>query len=338
MKRIDGIEQLPEQLRGGVVSLGKFDGIHLGHAAILRRMKEYAERFGVPSLVLTFDPPPTALLSANATVPLCTLERKLELIRDFGIDAAVVVSTTSDFLRQSAEDFFFQTLVKRLQAKVIVEGENFSFGHARSGNAEAMRRMGQQAGIAVELVESVRLGKLIISSSEIRRQLLSGNICDVNAMLSKPYRLSGTVVHGEHRGRTLGFPTANLGGVQTIVPKAGIYATRAWVDGTEYLAATHIGTNPTFDETVPKIEVFLLDFDGDLYEKTLHVDFLDYLREIVRFGNVDELLRHIKRDVAMIRKESALLSPFPQSGSSQKPEPPSPSLTGKGDGKSRSTG
>ena len=302
MKRIEGIERFPEQLRGGVVSLGKFDGIHLGHAAILQRMKEHAKRLDVPSLALTFDPPPTALLNTNVTVPLCTLERKLELISDFGINAAVVVSTTSDFLRQSAEEFFFQTLVERFQAKVIVEGENFSFGHARSGNAEAMRLMGHRAGIAVELVESVRLGEQVVSSSEIRRQLLFGNIRGVNAMLSKPYRLSGTVIHGEHRGRTLGFPTANLGEIRTTVPKAGIYVTCAWVDGTEYLAATHIGTNPTFDETASKIEIFLLDFDGDLYGKTLHVDFLDYLREVVRFGNVDELLRQMEQDVAMIRR------------------------------------
>jgi len=308
MKRIDGIEHLPEQLRSGVVSLGKFDGIHLGHAEILRRVKEHAERLGVPSLVLTFDPPPTVFLNTNVAMPLCTLERKLELIGDFGIDAAVVVPTTSDFLRQSAGEFFFQTLVERFQAKVIVEGKNFSFGRERSGNAEAMRQMGQQAGIAVELVESVRLGEQIVSSSEIRRQLLSGNLRGVNAMLSKPYRLSGTVVHGERRGRTLGFPTANLGDVRTTIPKIGIYATRAWIDGLEYLAATHIGTNPTFDETVPKIEVFLLDFDGDLYGKTLHVDFFDYLREIIRFGNVDELQRQMERDVAMIREGSGLPS------------------------------
>ncbi len=302
MEIVYGIENLPEALRGGAVSLGKFDGMHLGHAKILHRVKEHAERLGVPALVLTFDPPPATLLTSSVAFPLCSLERKLELFRDFDLDGVVVVPTTLDFLRQSAAAFFFETLIETFRAQVVVEGENFSFGRDRGGNAEAMRRFGKQAGIEIELVESVRLGDRIISSSEIRHRLRSGDIRGANAMLQVPYRLSGTVVHGEHRGRTLGFPTANLGNVQTIVPKPGIYATLARFDETEHLAATHIGSNPTFGETPLKIEVFLLDFSGDLYGRTLYVDFLDHLRDIVRFESVDQLLRQMERDVEQVRR------------------------------------
>jgi riboflavin kinase/FMN adenylyltransferase len=300
MEIINGIERLSERLKGGVVSLGKFDGMHLGHSQILARVKEYAERLAVPSLVLTFDPPPTALLRSHPVQPLCTLERKIELLRDFGLDGIVVIPTTFDFLRQSAETFFFETLAGVLRAKVVVEGENFSFGHNRDGNAEAMQRFGKRAGIDVDPIKSVRIGERIVSSSEIRRQLLAGDICNANALLTKPYRLTGTVVHGEHRGRTLGFPTANLDNVQTILPKPGTYATLVHCDKGEFLAATHIGANPTFGESQQKIEVFLLDFNDDLYGKTLHIDFLDYLRTVVRFENIDQLRRQIEQDIRQI--------------------------------------
>ena len=301
MEIVNGIEHLPERLRGGAVSLGKFDGVHLGHARILERVREHAGQRRIPAIVLTFDPPPTTLLRSSSDRPLCTLERKIELLGNFQLDGVVVIPTTLDFLRQSAETFFFGTLAETFRAKIVVEGENFSFGHGRSGNAEAMRRFGQQAGIDIDPVASIRIGERIISSSEIRRRLIAGNICSVNEMLTQPYRLSGTVVHGEHRGRTLGFPTANLGDVQTIIPNPGIYATSIRWEGGDYLAATHIGANPTFGETATKIESFLLDFDGDLYGKTLHVDFLDRLRDVVRFESVDQLLRQMEHDVRQIR-------------------------------------
>ena len=301
MEIVNSIERLPGHLRGGAVCLGKFDGMHLGHSRILTRVKEHAVQRNVPSLVLTFDPPPTTLLRPSPVQPLCTLQRKIELLADFELDGLVVIPTTLDFLHQSAEAFFFGTLVDKLRATVVVAGENFFFGHRRDGSAETMRRFGEKAGIDVDPVESVRIDRRIVSSSEIRRLLSTDDIRRVNAMLTKPYRLSGVVVHGEHRGRTLGFPTANLGETQTIIPKPGIYVTKArWEDG-EFPAATHIGPNPTFDETVPKIEVFLLDFSGDLYGKTLHVDFLDYLRNPVRFENVERLLQQMELDVKHVR-------------------------------------
>ena len=300
MEIANGIECLSKYLRGGAVSLGKFDGLHLGHSRILTRVKEQAERRGIPSICLTFDPPPATLLSSHPVQPLCTLERKIELIREFELDGLVVIPTTLEFLHQSAETFFFDTLVESLRVKIIVEGENFSFGHNRDGNAEAMRCLGERAGIDIDPVESVRIDGRVVSSSEIRRQLMAGNVCGANAMLTKPYRLSGTVVHGEHRGRTLGFPTANLDNVGTIIPKPGIYATSVQYEDNRFLAATHVGANPTFGEKVLKIEVFLLDFSGDLYGKTLHVDFLDYLREIVRFESVDQLLRQMEHDIRRV--------------------------------------
>ncbi len=304
MKLLNGVDDFPERLRGGVASLGKFDGMHLGHSRILERVREHAVRLGTPSFVLTFDPPPASLLGGNVSPPLCTLERKLELLRNFDLDAIVVVPTTIGFLQQSAASFFRETLVDKLAVKAVVEGENFSFGHGRSGNADALQRFGSEAGIEIDLVESVKLGETIISSSEIRRRLQHGDLKTVNAMLPQPFRLTGTVIDGEHRGRTLGYPTANLGDVQTIVPQPGIYATFAWLDGRRYAAATHLGANPTFGSTTSKIEVYILDFTGDIYGKTLHVDFLEHLRGIVKFESVDMLLHQMEQDVRRVRERT----------------------------------
>jgi riboflavin kinase/FMN adenylyltransferase len=306
MHIITGIACFPETLQRGAVSIGKFDGMHLGHSLIIHRLKNHASKLHVPSLILTFDPPPIAVLHPDwAVKPICTLERKIELIRQFNIDALVIFRTDFEFLRQSADTFFFETIKEKLDAKVIVEGQNFCFGHDRFGTSESIRHYGEQTGIDVDIVESVRLGENLVSSSGIRKLLQEGNVEQVAELMPQPYRLTGTVIAGEQRGRTLGFPTANLGETETLIPKPGIYATIATVNGQSFGSTTHIGTNPTFNEITPKIEVFVHDFSGDLYGKTLHVDFLAGLREMIRFGSAEELIRQMNLDVQRSREISA---------------------------------
>ena len=305
MQIITELTAFPEALRGGAVSIGKFDGMHLGHSLIVNRLKSYAHQWQIPAVLVTFEPPPTALLLPNADTKLiCTLERKLELIHNLHVDAVVVIPTTHELLQQSAETFFYETIRDRFQAKVVVAGKNFSFGRDRIGNPDVIRLYGQWTGIEVDIVEPLKIGEEWVSSSGIRHLIQTGQIERVNELMPLPYRMTGTVIAGEQRGRTLGFPTANLGDVQTILPKEGIYATLTWIEGKRFGSTTHIGTNPTFDVALPKIEVFVHDFAGDLYGQRIEVDFLALLREPVRFDSVEALIRQMHGDVLRSRRIS----------------------------------
>jgi len=303
MQIITELATFPESLQGGAISIGKFDGVHLGHSLIIHRLKSHAQQRQIPAIVLTFDPLPATLLQPEVPLkPICSLERKIELIRHFHVDAVVVIPTTHELLQQSAETFFYDTIQNRFGAKVVVEGRNFSFGRDRIGNPDVIRLYGQWTGIDVDIVDSLQIGGERVSSSGIRHLLQQGLIERVNELMSPPYRMSGMVIVGERRGRTLGFPTANLGDVQTILPKQGVYATVTWIEGRRYGSTTHIGANPTFDVAMPKIEVFVHDFDGDLYGKRIDVDFLSFLREMARFDSAKALVQQMHEDVSRSRR------------------------------------
>ncbi|MGL4593339.1 MAG: bifunctional riboflavin kinase/FAD synthetase [Thermoguttaceae bacterium] len=296
------IDSLPDELRGAAISIGKFDGVHAGHELILQRLMQKAQILEVPTLVLTFDPPPQVVLRPDLPIkPICTLSRKLELIEQFGVDVALILTSTYDLLQQTAETFFISTCKNSLKARCIVEGHSFTFGRDRQGKSEFMRSLGCLAGIDVEIVAPVRFDDAPVSSSRIRRLIQSGEVAIANEMMSQKYRLTGKVIHGDARGRTLGFPTANLSDIETILPKPGIYATYVYIDETIYQATTHIGGNPTFHQLTPKIEVFVHDFGGDLYGKTIHVDFVKMLREIACFDSVSDLVRQMNLDVEQTR-------------------------------------
>lgn len=305
MQIITALTAFPETLQGGVISIGKFDGMHLGHSLIVQRLKSYAHQQQIPAILVTFDPLPTVLLQPDAEPELiCTLERKIELIRNFHVDAVVVIPTTLELLQQSAETFFYETIQNQFRAKVIVEGKNFSFGRDRAGTSDIIRLYGQRAGITVDIVEPLQIGDDRVSSSDIRSLIRTGHMERVNELMPQPYRITGRVIVGEQRGRTLGFPTANLGEVQTILPKQGIYATATWIDGKRHGSTAHVGSNPTFDVATPKIEVFVHDFEEDLYGKRIDVDFLTFLREPVRFDSAAALIRQMNDDVGRSRRIS----------------------------------
>ena len=305
MQIIAELAAFPETLQGGAISIGKFDGMHLGHSLIVHRLKSYAHQRQIPAILVTFDPPPAVLLQPEDELKtICTLERKIELIRNLHVDAVVVIPTTHELLQQSAETFFYETIQNRFRVKVVVAGNNFSFGRDRIGNTDVIKLYGQWTGIEVDIVDPLQIGEERVSSSGIRRLIQAGQMERVNELMPLPYRMTGTVVVGEQRGRTLGFPTANLGNVQTILPKQGIYATATWIEGKRYGSTTHIGTNPTFDVAVPKIEIFVHDFEGNLYEKRIDVDFIALLREPVRFDSAEALVRQMHADVLRSRRIS----------------------------------
>lgn len=303
MQTFSTFDHFPEALTGGAVTIGKFDAVHLGHTLILQRTIEYAHRLGRPSLAVTFDPPPLEVLRPDlAPLTLCTLERKLQLFADAGIDAALVIPTDRAFLTIPAKRFFERIIVDCFHARILVEGESFTFGRDRDGNAGKLRVWGPAAGMEIEIVPSVRIDGILVSSSMLRELIGQGRVDEARRLMPRPYRLSGRVVSGDRRGRTFGFPTANLESVRTLLPRDGIYATIACRDNKKWLAATHIGPNLTFGIHPPSIESYLLDFDGDLYDEPLHLDFLTRIRDTVKFDSVESLVDRIRLDIQAIRK------------------------------------
>ena len=293
--------QLPPALRGGVVSLGKFDGVHCGHASVLRRIRERSDQLGVPAIAVSFSVQPIAVFKPRfAPVPLCTFARKAELISELGIDTLVQIETDEKLLRLSAEEFFQLFFVEKMGAHTIIEGHNFLFGKNREGTPALLRELCGRHGIALEIVPPILAEGEEISSSRIRSLIQEGQIQAANLLLTRPYRLTGQVVHGDHRGRTLGFPTANLGEVQTILPKPGVYACTCQVGDKIHPAAVNIGFNPTFAQETLKIESHLVGYQGDLYGQQLHVDFHRRIRDITKFESKEALIEQMNRDLLAV--------------------------------------
>jgi riboflavin kinase/FMN adenylyltransferase len=302
VKLIRDLGQLPEQLRHGAVSIGNFDGVHQGHAKILRRLVAEARRLGRSAVVFTFEPSPAQVLRPDrAPPPLSWLDRKVQLITALGVDAVIAYSTTESFLRLEPRQFFEQVVRGTLAARALVEGPNFFFGHNRHGDVESLGEFCREVGVFMEVVPPVVLDGQMVSSSRVRTLVRQGQMDVVRRMLTAPYRIHGRVMHGAGRGRQLGFPTANLGAVDTLLPAEGIYAGRAYVDGQSWPAAISLGPNPTFDEGSLKVEIHLLGFSGNLYERELEVDFLSRLRDIKRFQSVGELLAQMDQDMKATR-------------------------------------
>lgn len=296
-----------ERYRGGVVAIGNFDGVHRGHQQMIATLVSLAQAEGVPSVVLTFDPHPIALLAPGRVPPsLSTLPRKAELLGQCGVDAVIAYPTDLELLNLSPEGFFEQIVCERLNARGLVEGPNFCFGKDRAGDVDTLRLLCEQHGLRLTIVEAVAGdGGAIVSSSGIRRAIADGQLAEAVRLLGHPYRLTGVVETGARRGRQLGFPTANLTGISTLLPRDGVYAGRCSVGGQMYASAVHVGANPTFGEADRKLEVHLLDFSDDLYGTTLSVDLIDRVRDTMRFDDADRLKEQLQKDVATIRQLAA---------------------------------
>ena len=291
---------LPEKSIGdAVVAVGSFDGVHLGHQHVLNRVKELAAVRGGRSAVITFEPHPRCVLQPD-TCPksITTIEEKLGLLHLLGIDDGIVLKFTPQVAQLSAEEFM-AALGESLQPQAIVCGPDFAFGHRRQGNPQWLR----EHEMAVEVVEPYLLDGEELHSSAIRRLLGEGDIPAANQLLGRPFVLRGTVEHGAEVGRGLGFPTANLAvQLNKLVPAQGIYAVRVNSPHGRHLGALNIGYRPTFGGTQLRVEGFLLDFEGDLYQQRLEFRFVRYLHTDIAFPTVDDLVQQLKRDVADTRR------------------------------------
>jgi riboflavin kinase/FMN adenylyltransferase len=253
--------------------------------------------------VLTFDPHPISLLAPGRTPPsLSTLDRKAELIARCGVDCLIAYPTDHALLQLDADDFFARVVRQELDARGMVEGPNFYFGRDRGGDVAGLAVLCRTHAMSLRVVQPVELNGAIVSSSAIRAQVSSGAVAAAVEMLGHPYQLAGVVEHGAQRGRELGFPTANLGGIRTLLPADGVYAAVCRVADTDHPAAIHIGTNPTFQDANRKVEAHLLDFSGDLYGQTLRVDLLARVRETRTFPDRELFLVQLRDDLAAVRR------------------------------------
>ncbi len=287
MKMIHGLDQLPAELRSGAVTIGNFDGVHRGHARIMQRLLAAAQSAGGPAVVVTFDPHPARLLRpADCPLPLTWTTRKARLLDGLGMDAMVICATDRRLLNWSPDEFFAEIIRRRLDARAIVEGPNFFFGRDRAGTIDVLRKLSAEAGVELEVVDPFELEGHVVSSSRIRRSIAAGDVQLACQMLTEPYRIRGMVTHGDARGAQIGFPTANLDAIDTLLPAAGVYAGRGCVADRLLPAAINIGPSPTFGLDLLRVEIHLIGFQGDLYGEPLEVDFLRRLRDIQCFDSV----------------------------------------------------
>lgn len=303
---IDDWKQIPAEVQGGAVSIGNFDGVHQGHARLVGRLRDAAARVDGPAVVFTFDPHPVRVLRPGAAPPPLTwLERKAELLGELGVDAVLAYRTDEELLALEPDAFFDCVICKQLAAKAMVEGPNFRFGRNRQGDADRLGRLCRDRGMLLEIVEPLQIDGAYVSSSRIRTLIAEGDVGQASELLTRPYRIRGLVVHGDRRGREIGFPTANLDGVDTLLPGQGVYACFAVFGERRHPAAANIGPNPTFGQHASKIEIHLLDYSGTLYGSALEVDFLARLRDIRPFESREALCDQLQRDVDEVRRISS---------------------------------
>lgn len=306
MQVIRGARSIEPPWDGSVVTLGTFDGVHQGHQALIRRAVEVARGEGVRAAAYTFDPHPARTVAPQyAPKTLMPLDRRIDHMAALGIDTVVIENFDATFAQVPADDWVETFLVDRLRPRLVVVGFNFTYGRARGGNPEQLRRMGAHLGFRVEEVSPVRVGAVTASSSRVRAFLLEGNPKGARDLLGRPYGLTGVVVKGDQRGRSIGFPTANLELEGELVPAHGVYATQVrWLSEPErslHPAITNIGARPTFRGQSVTVETHLLDFDDDLYGQRVEVELLDYIRGERRFDGPDELVTQIRSDVRAAR-------------------------------------
>jgi riboflavin kinase/FMN adenylyltransferase len=303
MKLLRHTEDFRKYSDRSVVTIGVFDGVHRGHQAIISECVSEARRRKVPSVVLTFERNPREVVCGESPCIITAPRRKLEILEELGVDFTVSVSFTRRFASLEPSEFCVKLLAQHLGAGQVCVGENFHFGAGGRGDVRTLKEEGKRLGFGVDIVPLVTIDDLgQVSSTLIRGLIIEGRPHDVMKGLGRPYTVTGKVVPGHSRGKRLGFPTANLALDRDFcVPPDGVYAGKANLGDVMYMCAINIGKNPTFKDTETALEVFLLDFDGDIYGESIELEFHHRLRDEKAFGGEEELVRQMKKDVAKAR-------------------------------------
>lgn len=286
-------------LKNSWLAIGVFDGVHRGHQEIIHRLTDGARSDGAQAVVVTFDPHPASVLGRQEVKCLTTSEERAELLGSLGVDVVVTYRFDETVANTSALDFVTR-LKEHLDMKCLLMGYDFALGKGREGNSQRLTEIGRQTGYSVEVINAVSDESGVISSTEIRKLVSLGGVAEASKLLGHYYSLHGPVIHGDGRGRRINIPTANIEyPAQKIIPANGVYACWAYVDQNKYQALTNVGTNPTFtpDKSKPNVEAYLLDFDRELYGQDIKVEFVERLRDELRFSSVEALLDQIKLDV-----------------------------------------
>ena len=299
-----GPSGLPRDDRPVIVTVGTFDGVHLGHWRVLEEIGARAAARNGRSVLVTFDPHPLRIVRPAAAPPMLTTpDEKKTVLAESRLDYVVFVAFTPELRNYSPRRFVTELLLARLGMSELVIGYDHGFGRGRSGDVDTLRAIAAECGFALDVVQAVHADDAAISSTSIRRALADGRLADANRALGRPYPITGIVVRGDGRGRRLGFPTANIrvSGVDKLVPAAGIYACHASVAGERYMGALHIGPRPSFPGADATVEVFLLDFEGELYGHEVRLELVAFLRPVATFDTVSSLQAQIRADVARTR-------------------------------------
>ena len=298
MKIFRQIEDPSLSMSGSVVTMGNFDGIHLGHQTLILRTVEDSKQQGFPSTVLTFEPHPLRVLAPErAPLLILSYDDKLALFQSFGVDIVIAQSFDRQFASIAADDFVRRFLVDRLKARKLWVGRDLRFGQSRRGEVNDLVRLAADGGFQVGVLDPILLQGVRISSSRIRQLVQEGRVDEVKPMLGRYHFVSGRVVTGHRRGRDLGFPTANISSPTEVVPVNGIYATLLQIKNEQWLSVSSIGVNPTFGDGPRTIESFILDFDGDIYGEPVKLSFVKRIREERKFVMIKDLVAQMHEDV-----------------------------------------
>jgi riboflavin kinase/FMN adenylyltransferase len=287
------------------LTIGSFDGVHIGHQGLIRKLNESAHQAGARSVVLTFHPHPTTILRGRTgAIYLTTPNEKLELLDDIGVDVVITCPFTYELSQSTAREFIL-LLLEHLDFRQLWAGSDFALGKGREGNINYLRLLGEELNYQVHVIDPINLTGHTVSSSQIRKLLIEGFVEEANLLLGRPYEVTGQVIHGDGRGKGIGIPTANLEtGSEKLIPGAGVYACQVKLMDKLWPAAVNIGTRPTFKTSDPKshIEAHILDYSNDLYTQQVTLQFISRLRGEKRFQNVDELINQIHNDIKKTRE------------------------------------
>ncbi len=301
--RILTIDQIrDEKIPGSVVTIGNFDGVHRGHLEMFRRLVEAGRELGFPSIVVTFSPHPLVFLAPDKAPPMITtLDQKIALIAEAGIDYLLVVEFTRAFSEISADEFVRDILCDSLQMRHIVIGHDYAFGRNRQGNYETLTVLGNELGFTLEDLDPVGEGDTVFSSTLVRKMIAAGDVAGASEILGRYHLIVGQVVHGREIGHMLGFPTANIATCNELIPADGVYAVIVTIEDQQFSGACNIGASPTFETQQRTVEVFILDFSGELYGRDISICFIERLRGVKKFSDVKELISAISHDVETTR-------------------------------------
>ena len=292
------LEVPSDVLQESIITVGVFDGLHIGHQAVIQQVLTQAKKFQLASLVLTFDPPPLAFLAPERCPPfLTTLPKKVEILEQFGVDAVVFARFDADLQQMSPDTFVQQVLLQRLHARQVIVGYDWQFGKGRSGNAEALKQLGNRYQFSVMIVGPIELHDKPVHSTRVREAIAASRLDLVSELLGRRYSIIGEVIKGEGRGRQIGFPTANIDAANQMLPPNGVYAIQVKVEERIFDGVLNMGNRPTFDGEKFQIESHLFDFEEMVYGKEIEIFFIEKIRDERKFPNPEMLINQIKQDV-----------------------------------------